>query len=79
MRFARTAAVAAVFAALLIPTTAHAAPAPPGAAALGETVTLPIRDALAGLPVQAEDRTGYERTKFRHWIDADKVIRSRNP
>ncbi|WP_368483181.1 hypothetical protein [Streptomyces niveus] len=24
------------------------------------------------LPVGVEDRTGYERTKFRRWIDADK-------
>jgi hypothetical protein len=27
---------------------------------------------LAALPVQTEDRSGYERTKFRHWSDADK-------
>ncbi|MFJ9822191.1 HNH endonuclease family protein [Streptomyces sp. NPDC101151] len=72
MRSAPTAAVAAVFAALLIPTTAHAAPGTAAAAAPGETVILPVRDALAGLPVQAEDRTGYERTKFRHWIDANR-------
>ncbi|MFG2858109.1 HNH endonuclease family protein [Streptomyces mirabilis] len=51
-------------AALLCPTAAHAAP--------GDTITLPVQDALAALPVQAEDRTGYERTKFRHWIDADR-------
>ncbi|KUN17691.1 hypothetical protein AQJ11_38090 [Streptomyces corchorusii] len=69
MRFARTAAVAAVFAALVIPTTAHAAPA---ASAPGDTVTLPVQDALAQLPVRTEDRTGYERTKFKHWVDADK-------
>ncbi|WP_405968830.1 HNH endonuclease family protein [Streptomyces sp. NBC_00015] len=35
-------------------------------------MTLPVRDALAALTVQDEDRTGYERTKFRHWIDADR-------
>ncbi|MGW2103630.1 HNH endonuclease family protein [Streptomyces olivaceoviridis] len=69
MRFARTAAVAAVFAALLVPTTAHDAPA---ASAPGDTVTLPVTDALARLPVRSEDRTGYERTKFKHWVDADK-------
>ncbi|WP_420803479.1 hypothetical protein [Streptomyces naphthomycinicus] len=28
-------------------------------------------DQLGRLPVRAEDRTGYERGKFRHWIDAD--------
>ncbi|MFF7549627.1 DUF1524 domain-containing protein [Streptomyces canus] len=31
-----------------------------------------VRDALAALPVQTESRTGYERTKFRHWTDADR-------
>ncbi|MFJ4329082.1 HNH endonuclease family protein [Streptomyces tricolor] len=64
MRFLLTTAAAAVFAALLVPTAAHAAPA--------ATVTLPVRDALAQLPVRFEDRTGYERTKFKHWVDADK-------
>ncbi|MDI5904204.1 MULTISPECIES: HNH endonuclease family protein [Streptomyces] len=38
----------------------------------GDTIALPVRDVLAALPVQDEDRTGYERTKFRHWIDADR-------
>ncbi|MES9524140.1 HNH endonuclease family protein [Streptomyces capoamus] len=68
MRIPRTAAAAAVLAALLAPTTAHAAPA----AAPGESVTLPVRDALAQLVVSGEDRTGYERTAFRHWVDADR-------
>ncbi|MFF9364471.1 HNH endonuclease family protein [Streptomyces griseoluteus] len=74
MRFVRTASAAAVAAALLIPAAAHAAPAvaPSAHAAPGETVTLPVRDALAGLPVRVEDRAGYERTKFKHWVDADK-------
>ncbi|MFF4787900.1 HNH endonuclease family protein [Streptomyces griseorubiginosus] len=59
-------AVLATLAALLTsPATAHAADP-------GDTVTLPVRDALAALSVQDEDRTGYERTKFRHWIDADR-------
>ncbi|WP_308402689.1 HNH endonuclease family protein [Streptomyces sp. AC550_RSS872] len=49
---------------LLAPATAHAAP--------GDTVVMPVRDALAALPVQDEDRTGYTRDKFRHWIDADR-------
>ncbi|MFE1198534.1 HNH endonuclease family protein [Streptomyces olivaceoviridis] len=69
MRFVRTTAVAAVFAALVVPTTAHAAPV---ASAPGDTVTLPVTDALARLPVRSEDRTGYERTKFKHWVDADR-------
>ncbi|WP_404870912.1 HNH endonuclease family protein (plasmid) [Kitasatospora griseola] len=40
--------------------------------AAGEEVTTTLREAIDALPVAAEDRTGYERTKFRHWIDADK-------
>jgi len=44
----------------------------PAAAAPGDTVTAPVRDLLVNLPVRTEDRTGYERTKFRHWMDADK-------
>ncbi|WP_328786025.1 HNH endonuclease family protein (plasmid) [Streptomyces canus] len=59
------AALSALAALLLIPGTAHAADP-------GDTIALPVRDALAALPVQDEDRTGYERTKFRHWIDADR-------
>jgi hypothetical protein len=48
---------------------AHAAPAD---TARADSVTLPVDDALAQLPVRLEDRTGYERTKFKHWVDADK-------
>jgi hypothetical protein len=61
VRFARTAAATAVLAALLIPTTAHAAPA----AEPGATITAPVREVLARLPVRSEDRTGYERNKFK--------------
>ncbi|WP_051845360.1 hypothetical protein [Streptomyces sp. NRRL S-813] len=69
MRFARTAAAAAAVAALLIPATTHTAAATPRShAAPGETVTLPVREALAGFPVREEDRTGYERSKFKHWV-----------
>nr|WP_308431107.1 HNH endonuclease family protein [Kitasatospora griseola] len=31
-----------------------------------------MRAAIDALAVAAEDRTGYVRTAFRHWIDADK-------
>ncbi|MGW2051999.1 HNH endonuclease family protein [Streptomyces sp. NPDC001858] len=69
----RTAVAAA---ALLAPTTAEAhTPVPafaPQRYAPGDTVTLPVRDALAALTVQDEDRTGYSRALFRHWIDADR-------
>ncbi|WP_328978418.1 HNH endonuclease family protein [Streptomyces canus] len=59
------AALSALAALLLTPATAHAADP-------GDTIALPVREALAALPVQDEERTGYERTKFRHWIDADR-------
>ncbi|MEH0416116.1 hypothetical protein [Streptomyces sp. B21-083] len=42
-------------------------PQPPG-----DTVALPVRHALHALTVQTENRTGYERSKFRHWADADR-------
>ncbi|MEV7683259.1 HNH endonuclease family protein [Streptomyces sp. NPDC088341] len=72
VRFARTiraAAVLAALGALLAPTSAYAVEA---AAAPGDRTVLPVRDALAALPLQDESRAGYERTKFRHWIDADR-------
>ncbi|MER6274436.1 HNH endonuclease family protein [Streptomyces sp900105755] len=80
MRLARTrrTLLAALFAplALLAPTTAHAAPAAaahrPARHAPGETITLPVRDALAELTVADESRAGYSRDKFKHWTDADK-------
>nr|WP_258404848.1 HNH endonuclease family protein [Streptomyces sp. FR1] len=49
---------------MLTPGAAHAAP--------GDRIALPVRDALTALTVRDEDRTGYERTKFRHWTDADR-------
>ncbi|CAL9677769.1 hypothetical protein SUDANB105_08080 (plasmid) [Streptomyces sp. enrichment culture] len=68
MRFARTAAVASTLAALLLPATAQAAPP----AEPDPTITAPVRQALAQLPIADEDRTGYQRDAFKHWIDADK-------
>ncbi|MEU5314372.1 HNH endonuclease family protein [Streptomyces sp. NPDC021562] len=80
MRLTRTrrTLLAVLFAplALLTPTTAHATPAPAGHLpvrhAPGETITLPVRDALAALTVANESRAGYSRDKFKHWTDADK-------
>ncbi|GGN45803.1 hypothetical protein GCM10011578_098090 [Streptomyces fuscichromogenes] len=76
MRLARTRrTLIAALLALLTPTTAHAAPAfayQPERHAPGETVTLPVRDALAALTVADEDRAGYSRDQFKHWTDADK-------
>jgi hypothetical protein len=73
-RGAAAAALSVVLAAsagVLSPTVAAAATAGVARAA-GQTVTFPVRDALAQLPLQAEDRTGYKRTLFRHWVDADR-------
>lgn len=39
--------------------------------AYAETVSQPLRTAVAGLPVATEVRTGYDRDLFTHWIDAD--------
>jgi hypothetical protein len=61
-------------AALVLSATATAVLSAPGAAqaAPGDTVVLHVREALAALPAAAENRTGYDRDLFRHWIDADR-------
>ncbi|MCX5561104.1 HNH endonuclease family protein [Streptomyces sp. NBC_00038] len=64
---ALTAAVALAALGSLIAPTAYASAAEPG-----DTVAMPVRDALKALPIRSEDRTGYQRSKFRHWVDADR-------
>ncbi|WP_410540558.1 HNH endonuclease family protein [Streptomyces sp. KL2] len=59
----RVGLAAAALVALAAP--AHAVPA-------AEEFTVPLREVVAALPVAAEDRTGYDRDAFRHWIDADR-------
>jgi hypothetical protein len=59
--FATSAIALSALAALLTP-----APASAAAAAPGETVALPVREALQALPVKEESRAGYERSKIRH-------------
>ncbi|MFE9064959.1 HNH endonuclease family protein [Streptomyces violaceusniger] len=44
----------------------------PALADPGDTVSTTLRQAVADLPVADESRTGYERSKFRHWVDADR-------
>ena len=39
------------------------------------TVSVRLRAAIRNLPVAAESRTGYERSKFQDWIDADRDCR----
>ncbi|MFC9529043.1 HNH endonuclease family protein [Streptomyces sp. NPDC056975] len=69
--FARAATLLSVIAALAIPTaTAQAAPGPFGSP--GDVITTPLHNALKALPVADEDRSGYQRISFKHWIDADK-------
>jgi hypothetical protein len=43
----------------------------PSAAVTGETYSAPLTEAIGDLPVADEVRTGYARTKFKHWVDAD--------
>lgn len=46
--------------------------APVRAQATSDLAAAPLlRDAVEALPVADEIRDGYERTKFKHWIDAD--------
>lgn len=62
-------------AALLSLPLAAAAPAPaadvPASQAAPTVATMPLTDGIANLPVVPERRDGYERTKFKHWVDAD--------
>ncbi|GGF54253.1 hypothetical protein GCM10011519_30200 [Marmoricola endophyticus] len=52
------------------PTYADAGPAAAPRAA-GTTYSGPLTSAIDEIPVGTESRTGYERSKFRLWIDAD--------
>ena len=45
-------------------------PPVPGAQAV-EIYSAPLQTAISDLPVAVENRSGYLRTKFRHWVDAD--------
>jgi hypothetical protein len=38
---------------------------------VGTTYSEPLRTAIASLRTRTEVRTGYLRTKFKHWVDAD--------
>lgn len=63
------AALSSVAVAALFSVPAQAIPA--AAAAPGGTVTTTLFAAVKALPVAEESRAGYERSKYRHWIDAD--------
>ncbi len=51
------------------PTKPGATPAP---GTSGDTIAgTPLAELLASIPVAAEERAGYQRDLFEHWIDAD--------
>jgi hypothetical protein len=52
-------------------TAAAAVLAFPPAPAWAATYSAPLRTAIGSLPVATENRTGYDRDLFPHWIDAD--------
>lgn len=56
-----TAVLALLLSPFCTPSVAHAA----------STYTAPLRTAVEDLPVATENRTGYDRDLFTHWIDAD--------
>lgn len=59
--------LAALLLALLTVSAVVSAPSPAYAAGY----SAPLRTAIADLAVAGEVRTGYDRTLFRHWTDAD--------
>lgn len=54
-------------AALATGTLASASPA-----TAAESVSFPLHQAVDELPLAAEEREGYDRSAFRHWVDADR-------
>jgi len=57
--------------AALLTTLLVAGGPPPAAHAAGGSYSAPLRTAINNLPVAVEVRTGSERSKFKHWVDAD--------
>src|SRR4051794_41824454 len=49
--------------------------APISTAEAATTIKVRLRTAVHRLPVAAETRRGYQRTKFRLWVDADHDCR----
>ncbi|WP_245974639.1 HNH endonuclease family protein [Thermomonospora umbrina] len=49
-----------------------AGPAVASPANAGPVEVVPLWEAVERLPVAAEDRTGYDRDAFEHWIDVDR-------
>lgn len=55
----------------LAPPTSAAAPGTSRAAAGADRESLRLRAAVRALPVARETPRGYDRDRFRHWVDAD--------
>ncbi|MEU6778626.1 HNH endonuclease family protein [Nonomuraea angiospora] len=62
----------AILAAALLATLLTATPSQAAAGQLAAATPPLLWDAVADLPVRTENRQGYQRTSFRHWIDADR-------
>jgi hypothetical protein len=64
-------AIVSVLPATMVGTVTTAAQAAPQAGSRTAQVVIRLRGAVRQLPVAAETHVGYDRDKFRHWIDAD--------
>ncbi|MFF9981233.1 HNH endonuclease family protein [Streptomyces erythrochromogenes] len=64
-------AAAALALTLSLPPAVHAAAEPAAPASSVVPQVLPIGVAVSALPLAVEDRTGYQRTSFRHWNAGD--------
>jgi hypothetical protein len=56
---------------IMVLAVSAAAVSVPAAPAWAAGYSAPLRTAVAGLAVATENRTGYSRSLFPHWIDAD--------
>jgi Protein of unknown function (DUF1524) len=65
----RSTRTAQLFMGLTLAVAVTTLPNAPSASA--ESATLTVADAIAGLPVADEVRTGYDRDLFKLWVDAD--------
>ncbi|MEU8134983.1 hypothetical protein [Streptodolium elevatio] len=70
----RCAATAAAVVLATVPASAVTATPAGERHAVGEQFSFRLHEAVRELPLAQESRDGYVRTKFKHWVDADKVI-----
>lgn len=56
---------------LLVAPLVATALAPAPAQAVQASYSAPLTTAVGSLPVVAENNAGYDRNRFRHWVDAD--------